>query len=176
MNNLTRISAPTVSPVPLADLKAHLRIWHDEDDAYLILLLNAAIAMIDGPTGIGLAMVTQTWRQLHATRMAGEIVLPLGPVQSVEKVELLTDRTWSETESWTLTNDQRPALLNPLGSWSDHEQIRVTFKAGFSDDASGVPEDLKAAILLIVTHLYEHRGDTDQAMPPAVEAILSRYR
>lgn len=176
MNNLTRIAAPTAPAVTLAELKAHLRIWHDEDDAYLPLLLNAAISMIDGPTGIGTAMVTQTWRQLQTTRMTGEIVLPLGPVQSVESVEVLSGGAWSETDDWTLTNDQRPALLNPVGSWPDHEQIRVTFKAGFSNEATGVPEDLKAAILLIVTHLYEHRGDTDQAMPPAVDAILSRYR
>ena len=41
--------------------------------------------------------------------------------------------------------------------------------------AGEVTPQINAAALLLITHVYEHRGDTDEAMPQAVLWLLQPY-
>lgn len=174
MNNLTCITAATAQPISLAQAKQHLRIWHDDDDAYLTALVAAAVATIEGPTGIGLALMDSTWLQTMDSTVTSTVMIDLTPVKSVEKVE-----TQDSLGAWTVVDpsryrvntDQRPALLSPVTSWPVHSAMRITFKAGYSD----VPADLIAALLLIAGYLYENRAE-DAPTPRAIDAILARYR
>ena len=85
-------TAPTVKPLSLAELRTHLRLeTADETDAYLTQLLDAAIAQVDGPSGVGYAMLAQTWQM----RMDGfnwrrwwrsEQVLPGHPVTGITSI------------------------------------------------------------------------------------------
>lgn len=174
MNNLTCITAATAQPISLAQAKQHLRIWHDDDDAYLTALIAAACATIEGPTGIGLALLDSTWLQTIASTGTGTVMIDLTPVQSVEKIEAQDSQgVWSEVDPlrYRVNADQRPALVTPSGSWPAHSALRITFKAGYAD----VPADLIAALLLTVGYLYENRAE-DAPAPRAIDAILNRYR
>lgn len=174
MNNLTCITAATAQPISLAQVKQHLRIWHDDDDAYLTALCAAACATIEGPTGIGLAVLDSTWLQTMDSTVTSTVMIDLTPVQSVEKIE-----TQDSQGSWTVVDpahyrvntDQRPALVSPVTSWPVHNAMRVTFKAGYR----AVPADLIAALLLTVGYLYDNRAE-DAPAPRAIDAILNRYR
>jgi len=53
-------TAPEVEPVTLTELKTHLRVSNDDEDAYLAQILLDAVQEIEDATG--LALITQTWK------------------------------------------------------------------------------------------------------------------
>lgn len=66
------------------------------------------------------------------------------------------------------------------GSYHREDAVSVTYVAGYGN-ADAVPAPIKAAILLIVGHLYENReastvGVSAELLPMAVDALLAPYR
>ena len=202
-DRLTLITPPVDLAVPLADAKEHLRVDHDADDAFIEALVESAAGMIDGPDGIGFCLQKQTWRldldgfdefgwgRLHSTddrrrwdgRRDLRIRLPLRPVVSVESIEYV-DTSGGEqlldAANYRVSIAGGSATLTPVSSWptprDEPGAVRIEFKAG-----EGTPAALRAAILLMVGHLYEHRetvnvGNIVQEMPLAWSSIIERYR
>ena len=52
-------SPPATEPVSLAEAKAHLRVTHNDDDAYITTLIKTARQGIEAQTGLGL--ISQGW-------------------------------------------------------------------------------------------------------------------
>lgn len=188
--NLIRTITPTEFPITLAQAKAHLRVTHDEDDDFIDGLIEAAVATIEGPSGAGIALLTQTWRQSFARPCAREgVTLPLGPIQEITAVAYIDedgDLQTMTSPDWSFEPDIAPGRLYPAygQSWPAMRlqpgALRVTFTAGYGGDAADVPADLRHALLLLVGHLYEHREATTEAkladIPFGVESVLARYR
>ena len=73
---------PVDAVVSLTEAKAHLRVSHDDEDAEIAAMVDAATAYLDGLDGVlGRALGQQTWR---AVFQAGSCTdrLPIGPVIS----------------------------------------------------------------------------------------------
>lgn len=180
---LVRTVAPASPVVTLAEARRHLRVFHEDDDAEIEMMVAAATAAIEGPNGIGIALGSQTWR-LSLDHFPCEIVVPLGPVISITSIgytdsagDPATVATWrADIESsplriWPARDTSWPAIVCEPGA------VKVTFVCGYTD----IPVDLKWAILLIVGHFYEHREavTTDLKaieLPMGVSSILERYR
>lgn len=76
------VEGPQEAAVSLSDVKRHLRVDHDDEDALIAAYLDAAIAHLDGYSGtLGIALAPQTWRAVFD---AGDDTdcLPLGPIIS----------------------------------------------------------------------------------------------
>ncbi|MCV0396958.1 MAG: head-tail connector protein [Rhizobiaceae bacterium] len=186
MHAPVRTSPPAETPVSLTEVKAHCRVDHDDDDAVLTALLNAAVSHLDGWTGIlGRAMVTQSWRQEFAG--FGCLRLPVGPVASIASITYYD----ADNEQQTLADSLYVLRHNALGAYVDLkpdqnwpgtyprvDAVSVTYVAGTV--AADVPAALKAAIMLLVSHWNEHReAVTEGAMtelPMAVNALIAPYR
>jgi hypothetical protein len=109
------------------------------------------------------------------------INLPRPPLASVTSVQYF-DSTGNLV---TLSPSVYDVSLGTQGRIAPHyaqvwpvPQVRIDgvvirFVAGYGPDASFVPESIKVAIRLAITHFYEHRGDTDVRLPDAVSAILA---
>lgn len=179
-----RTAAPATTPVSLTEAKAHLRVEHTADDTLITALIGAATDHLDGWTGIlGRAIITQTWRQ-DFDGFACKLRLPLHPVASVSTVtyydgdnaqqtlatsvyELLTDAAGSYVA--------RKAGQSWPGAYNREAAVSVEFVAG----EATAPAAIKAAILIIIAHLYDNRGSEGPealAMPPAADALLRPYR
>ncbi len=190
-DRLSRVAAPAVKPLSLEAAKAHLRVEDEDDDALIEALIDAAIAMVDGPKGIGLAMIEQTWL-LSLDRFERTISLPLGPAREIVSVEYVDgngDLAAVDADDFIFSAGQDPAVLTPLygQAWPvprpQPGTVRITYKAGFGATAAAVPSDLVAALKLIVGHLYANREAVAQVsagailkLPMGVEAIFDRYR
>lgn len=189
---LVLLTPPAAQPVSVADLKAHLRIDHDEEDERLSAFIAAATSRFDGRDGIlGRALLTQQWR-LTLPAFAPSITVPLPPCQTVDSI------TYVDTAGATLTVDAStyvvsglggdlPAVIEPAygAEWpatrTMREAVTVTFTAGYGDDAADTPEPIRAAIRLLAAHLYEHReavalGATVAELPQGVADLIAPHR
>lgn len=177
---VTRVTQPTDTIVSLVEARDHLRVTHDQDDAYIETLIATATAFIEGPTGAGIAVLPAQWR-LSMDGLPRCFNIDLCPVQTVDAITV--DGVEVDESAYSVDPDSVPVRI--VGEYAPtayvgNGKVKVTFTAGYSD----VPADLKHCALLIIGHLYENReaavaGGTSMEVtevPFAVNAILSRYR
>lgn len=109
------------------------------------------------------------------------------PLQSVSSVEYLVDGsfvTLANTVYYnTLESDYSEVLLAEDQCWPEDkdqglQSIKITFVSGFGDTSADVPEDIKTALLMHVTHLYQNRGDcsNEGMIPSMVNSIYLQSR
>ena len=151
------VTAPTVPVVALADLKAHLRIDHDDENAILTKREASAVAYLDGWTGVlGRAIRPQQWRQEFS---AGEFVrLAMPDVSAITVVAL--DSAGSEVSvTTTMKADYKGTWVEVYGAY---DTLRVTYTCGMT--ATQIP-DAEILVALMVER------DHDRPIGPAYEAI-----
>ncbi|MEM6666190.1 MAG: head-tail connector protein [Pseudomonadota bacterium] len=177
---------PAEEPVALADVKAHLRIDHADEDDYLNALIVGARMRLESESDQ--AFVTQTWiAYLDRWPATGEYRIPLGPVSSITEVTV-RDAAGTQTavspSLYALDAASEPARLVLTGALPSPAAIpngiAVTFQVGFGA-AADVPGDLKHALLMVIAHWYEHRdpmigAETAHAVPKAAHQIMQSYR
>ena len=182
---LFRISGPDAEPVTLAEAKAELRIDHDSEDALIAGLIRAAREEVEQATG--LAMIDQSWRlAADCIPASGLLRLRRGPVK-----EILSVTTYgSEGEAALL--DPADYELDPLSKPARlhftripdrlrvMNGIEVDFTAGFCEAGTDVPDLLKRAVLMLVSHWFEFRasfGAKEQPVsyPEAYRRLISSH-
>lgn len=184
--SLRLVTPGTAAVVSLAEAKAHLRVFHDDDDSYIADLVASVQDWLGGENSwLGRSVMQQGWELTLCSFPVARLNLPRPPLVSVETVHytpangieapLTGFRTLDVGVSnggfllpalntaWPITNGQ------PVS-------VRINFTAGYSI----VPPSVKRAALLLVGHWYEHReaaGDVKIAeLPMAVDALLYPYR
>jgi uncharacterized phiE125 gp8 family phage protein len=190
MTRIRRLVAPAEAVVSLAEAKAHLRVEHADEDAYIQSLVNAATSHLDGWSGtLGRALVEQTWEVTLDAFPVGAIHLPLGDVIAV--VSVVYDDTAGDEQTvpptdYVLDNRSLDGWVVPVSgvSWPDTldavNAVRVRYTAGYGA-ASAVPAAIKHAILMLVAHWYANReavnvGNIITAFPMAVDALTHPFR
>ena len=176
---------PSVEPVSLAEVKAHLRIGHADEDELIGTLTIAARHLVEAQTG--LAMIAQGWSCFRDDwPETGVVELPLAPLITVDDV-----KTYGEDDIAAIIDPAhyyadtgaRPPRLLLRGSrvWARPARIgngiEIAVTAGFGTTASAVPEDLREALLQLVGHWFENRGTgREPDVPLTVHTIIARYR
>lgn len=151
------------SPVGLDDAKEHLRVVHTDDDRYISTLLLAATKWAED-------FQCRTYVSRSHTMYLDEWQTIIRPTYSplistgLEIKYIDTDGTEQTLSSayYRVDTDTEPGRITEAYgySWPDiryvTNAITITYTAGYGT-AEAVPDDIKAAIKLIVGHLYEHR-------------------
>lgn len=168
--------------LPLVDAKAHLRVLHDDEDALIEALRDAAVDWIERYCGISFAPREFVWT---GDGFADPIRLPLAPVIDVQAIEYrdaagttvaLLSGAWRVSKDWL-----RPA---PGTCWPATEHgrgaVTVYFTAGYADVLSEAPGLLSAVRMLLGT-LYKFRegavsGTIVQDVPMGVQMLCEPYR
>lgn len=187
---LRLITPPASEPITLTEAKAHLRVTHSDDDAIIALYLSAVRQHIDGRDGwLGRALVTQTWElSLDAFPLDNTIRLPMPPLQSVVSVkydDTIGDEVTLSTDAYAVDAESQPGwVVINAGSapaiWSGINAVRIQYVAGYGA-AAAVPSSIKAALLLMLSALYENRsevviGQTAITLPFASKALLQPFQ
>jgi len=181
-NNLTRVT-PAATPVIDTETAINYVRASEDDEEMIAGLVEAATAMIEGPNGIGTALITSGWKASFDT-LPSSLSIALTPVQSVDKITVLTDDGNVEVDLDLIhvAGDQHPAQIAFLTERPVAKRlpgsVTVEFKAGYGDTPEMVPADLRHAVLWLVAHMYENRGDdaSKSVIPPTVDRVLNRYR
>jgi uncharacterized phiE125 gp8 family phage protein len=170
------IAPPTVEPVTVDELKLHCRINGTAEDTLLPIYIAAARAKAEGE--LGRALVHQTWRQRldqFGSRDAqgcvtSEIRLEKPQVRSVTSVTYIDPNGDEQTlaaDRYALDSSTLPGWLLPADGmdWPETADVinavSIDFVAGFGADASSVPADVRAWILLTAAFLYANREAMD---------------
>ena len=179
-------TAASFDPVTLDELKAHLRVTSNMEDADLDIKRKAAIDYVERITGV--AMAQSTW-EAYFDDFPG--LLPKGYVSSITSVKY-TDSggtQYTVTSSWyELDNVARPCRINlaygqawPTGPFKVTNPIVVRFVAGWA--SGSVPDALKSAVLLVASDLYANReaqtmGTSGTFIAPntTVQNLIAPYR
>jgi uncharacterized phiE125 gp8 family phage protein len=179
------VTPPALEPVSLAEAKAHLRVSHSDEDQIIGALVASARRIVEARSG--LMLISQTWvHSLDRWPDYGVIEIPLAPVLAVEELAVYgEDDTKAVIDAAHYFADlaSRPPRLLLRGSrmWPPPGRtlngISVTVEAGFGATAAAVPEPLRQAMLILVAHWYENRGNAEPpAMPLTVDALIRPYR
>lgn len=179
------VTPPGIEPVTLGEAKAHLRVAHTDEDQLIGTLIAAARREIEARTG--LALVEQAWTVYRDDWPDnGVIDLPLAPLKSVDELATYSDddvKSTVDPAHYYVDAASRPPRLLLRGSrvWARPGRIgngvAISVTAGFGPNADDVPESLRQAMLVLVAHWYDHRGDSRPPAPPlTVDALLRPFR
>lgn len=153
-DRIVTYAAPSAQVVTLLDMKDHLRVDNDDDDALIIGYIASAVAAVERWTQ-RLLTPRQAVLQLPGLPSGKAAVeLPGGEVSAVSSV--VVDGV---TITGAAAYGHSPAVLIPANDWpsvsGDGYPVTITYTAGFSV----VPHDLIVAVQLICGAIYEVRGD-----------------
>lgn len=183
---LKLITPPAEEPVTLTQAREHLRATSTEEDAKILALIMAAREHVEDYTRRRL--ITQTW-ELVLDEFPRELELPSPPLQSVTSIKYLDESDVEQTlgtSSYQVDADSEPGrvVLAPNAEWPDLSEkinaVRIRFVCGYGG-AAAVPWAIRAAMLLIIGHLFEQReqvnvGNLVTEMPFGVDRLLAPYR
>jgi uncharacterized phiE125 gp8 family phage protein len=178
---LRRTVAPAKLPVSLPELAANIKTCDiDEEKVYLDGLLATAIGHVEKLTRRQL--ITATWRYTLDRFPVGNcpLWLPRPRLQSLTVAYVDGDgatQTW-DASLYRLDTESEPARIEPAfgQSWPVTRRVTnavtITMVCGYGDEATSVPDNLKHAIKIVGTRLYECRGADLDAMP-TVDALVA---
>jgi uncharacterized phiE125 gp8 family phage protein len=162
--------------VSIKKAKNFLRIDHSADDQDLCTFIKAATASIE--QDLGRSLMTKTFLKqafIRATNSGyAKIQLPFPPLLSVELVEERTSFKFEPLTQYLISQDKMlPCITLPRTNCL----IRVRYKAGYGNKPMHIPPDLRHAILIMVSDMYENRS-TDTIIPnnSLLQMLLNPYR
>lgn len=170
--------------ITVADLKAHMRVTHTQEDTYISALRSAAISWVEEHCNIKLGSYTARGY------LAGfyNSYIPIGPVTAISEVKYQTtsDKTYANLDTlatglWFTDEISKPARI----AFRDYPNVYeyaltpvvVTFTAGYTT----MPDPVLQAIRLLVAHMYENRqeevvGTITTRLKFGLEALLNPFR
>lgn len=186
---LKLITPPAVEPVTLEEAREHLRAPSADtsQNALIQALVIAAREHCEHYTHR--RFVTQTWDWVMDAFPCWSVELPHAPLQSVTTVNYVDTAGATQLlagSAYQVDAQTDPGRLMPAygAVWPSTRPdtlnaVTIRFVCGYGL-AAAVPRLVKAAMLLMVGHLSEHREEVSDfqlfALPLGVERLLSPYR
>lgn len=183
-----RLAAPAVSVIDLVDAKSHMHVDYNDDDELIEAFIAAAIAHLDGYSGIlGRCLVHQTWQQNSGEWPSGSLRLPFPDVSGVTVTYFDQDNAQQTlpASQYRLLEDARGAFLE----WDDSfkypslfergDAISVSMECGYGANKADVPASIRIAVQMLVAHFYQNREAAGAGLsetPFGVLALVSPYR
>lgn len=179
------ITAPAVEPVLKDDLpKDQIRVSGTDEDDLIDSYIKSARRIAEKTQNR--ALITQTWEMYLDAFNDEEILIEKCPVSGITSVKYFdTDNSEQTIDAgnYELDSVSEPARLRPTSgnSWPStydkYNAVTIRFTAGYGTAGSDVPEETIDAILMIVAHFYENRGDEGhRALPRTVNDLLELNR
>jgi len=180
-----QVTTPPTEPVTLAEARLHLRVDDTAEDTLIGALITAAREYCQHYTQRSIG--SQTLELRLDEFPDGAIELPMSPVTSITSLKYIDTNGTEQTLSgsaYTLDTFSHTAwAIRAYGTeWPETldaaNVVRVVYVAG----AATPPATVRAAMLLMIGHLYENRESvvigqaTAQELPLGVKALLDTVR
>ena len=183
---------PSEEPITLVETKAHLRVDFADEDTYIATLITTARKYCESYTNR--VFITQTWRQ-NVDYFPRVIQLKVNPVISLTSLKYYDTTEVQQTITDNSNNFQKDfnsdvaslheGLVNAFPSVGNTiNPIEIITVCGYGA-AADVPDNIKHAMKILVSHLYENREGVNVVvgglamqieLPNAVKHLLMPYR
>ena len=177
------------SILTLAQVKTHLRVDHDNEDTLITRLRDAAVVWSEEYTRRQFINATHT---LVLDSFPAVIHAPVSSLVSVTTISYeAPDNTTTtmDSDDYDLDISREPGRIVTAysESWpatrSEINAVTVTYVAGYGASADDTPDAIKAAVLMLIAHLYENRESVTMTarvepfeVPMGVKMLFSPYR
>jgi len=138
------------------------------------------------------ALITQTWDWVMDAFPTGDFEVPLPTLQSVTSIKYYdtngTLTEWLPVTEYNVDINSEPGRISPAyqvvypTARDINNAVTVRFIAGYGT-AAAVPQGIKQAMLMLISHWYAHRevvavlsGFTVQSVPQMADMLLWPYR
>lgn len=180
-------TAPTSEPVSLEEAKKQTEtVGMTHHDQHLLSLVTAARGYIE--RRLNRQLMTATW-DLSLDRFpcsSEPLLIPYAPLVSITSITYLDSagdsQTWSSS-SYRVSTSREPGRVVPVfgqlypATYPTTDSVVVRFVAGYGE-ATSVPEGIKQAIKLLVSHWFEERspvGTVGREIAFSLESLLANY-
>lgn len=187
---ITRLTEPTVEPVPLDEMKAHLAVEDTLRDDLIRAYTMAAISYVEQHCNLALAQAQYAVRLPASTRHP--LTIPVWPITSVDAVAFEGESPETEVDAaaYALLPWRPSRIVGSAAAWPSVPDgataLRITVTAGWPGDGNSPegwsgPASLKQALKLLVGHWFANRetivvGTGAAELPFAVKALLDQQR
>ena len=186
--------------LPLADVKAHLRVSWTSEDSYITTLIRSAYNIAEGYTNLSLIPKTH---EMFLDRFPNSYDGSkedewLDLVNSCGGLSITTIKYYDADNVYTTWNSSNYNVDEPGITWgrvypkvdkvfpstADRPQaVEVKYDTGFDNATAGdvLPDAIRAAILILIGNLYENRQDNivgriASELPMTAKVLLAPYR
>jgi uncharacterized phiE125 gp8 family phage protein len=180
MYTIEVVTPPESEPVTLNELKAHLRLNDDSEDALLTGFIKAAREVFESYTG---RIVLPTTLRQHVPYFNSRVYLMRSQARSIVSVKY-----WDASNVLTTLEDFHSDVITCPGSvWLDSYPVTsstkspkayVEFEAGWEPEQ--VPEMVKVGIKLLAAHYYEQRNSHSpedlKTVPMGFKAVCEQFK
>lgn len=157
---LKLVTAPTVEPVTLSEVKAAALVNHDLDDALLNTFISTEREY--GESVTSLSWAEKTLELILPGFPRGRIELQAPPIKAVLSVKYIdpdgVEQVVPDTD-YTVDADSFPGFVQPVGEWPETADrtnaVKVRYTAG--DWGDTLPASAKSFIMHRVTTRYGQR-------------------
>lgn len=171
---------PPAALVTPEEVKAHLHIDGDEEDALIELHIAAAVSWLDGWRGVlGRCILTQRWASFAP--QLRDMALPFPDPQSavVSYLDAAGDVQTVDAAQYRVRTRRGVGELVLAGDFVAPQVLAgrddaVTVTAIYGQDEA--PAALRAAVLALVGHRLKYREGVEDEIPASVIAMVRSYR
>jgi uncharacterized phiE125 gp8 family phage protein len=165
----------TIYPITLDDAKTQCRVIGTTHDAVITGIIKAATRYVQRRMGV--TIMTTTW-EMYLDGFADPISLPYPPVKSV-KIYYMPDGSTDYTELATgeyyvdnvCPTNNAELVINDGHAWPAVENhrnaVKIEYVAGETTGTS-VKENVRHAVNMATSWMFEHRGDEGLVEIPSV--------
>ena len=181
------VTPPASEPVTLSEAKAQLSVTSSSHDTMITGLIKTARRQVE--RYLKRALITQTWK-VYYNCFHYCMEIPYAPIQSVTHVKyyddsgtlqtLSSDLYWEDLASEPGKIVRKYDAVYPELLVGRPNAVEIQYVAGYGD-ADDVPEDIRLAILMLVTDYFDNRGEVvvgsiAQRIPGFIKDLLHDYR
>jgi len=177
------ITEPLIEPITVSDLKVFARIDTTAEDTLLAGFITAARQACE--MYLGRVLISQTIRMTMDYWPSKKIELPFPPLISITSVETIDESdvaTTYSSDNYYVVTEAIPGELVvkqgvsvPSNTVRDVAGYRIEYVAGYGLTAAEVPSQIREALKLWATSIYENRSLTPEP-PPEARTLLDLYR
>jgi len=179
---------PLAEPVTLAEAKEHLNFDSDSANATISAMIGAARRKVEELEWRSLITQTVTLKLDAFPAASAAVYLPRPPLQSITSIQYVDADGETQTlaaADYDVDVTSEPGRVKPSygNTWpvtrSQMNAVTIVYAAGYGGDRADVPGDTRAAIKMLVAHLWANReatttGVVATAIPMGVEFLLRR--
>lgn len=188
MHKTVLVTAPSVEPITRTEAKAHLNVTSSTKDGYIDSLITTVRRGVE--RYLKRALITQTWK-VYYNNWDNCLKIPFPKLQSVTHVKYRdlegVEQTLPTTQYWVTNTEDPGSIVRAYGvtfpelQYGRPDSIEIQFVAGYGL-AADVPDDIKHAMKLWLTDLFDHRGEVVigpagvNRIPGHIKNLIHDYR